>query len=112
MVAYLRCFSTESKGDRFPCARDRAFEAKVWQALERLPACTENTLGPSSLAARLEVRRGKPAQVELSLAHSVRRTTRQELRAVTKCAEPELRELRAPAVGPHFIALFRFEQRE
>lgn len=110
MVAYVKCKGAEKPHSRFPCARDRAFEDSVWQALSELARCAEDP-GHGHGEARLTVRRGGPTLVELRTRVGANPASRLDLRAVTKCAEPRLRSVRSALTTPVFVTAFRFELR-
>ncbi|HEX2677134.1 MAG TPA: hypothetical protein VHM19_10855 [Polyangiales bacterium] len=112
MLAYLRCFGAERSGDRFPCARDRAFEAQVWSALEGLERCSAADPGRGGGEIRLDMRYGATHEVEIRATdHPAEGVPGLDVRAVSKCADPQLRAARSSLRTPRFLVQFRFELR-
>lgn len=106
-VAYVRCDGAEQADARFPCPRDRTFEAAVWRVLQELPECTGNGPGRGLGEARLSWARSGPVEVRFRGEDGASL----DLGAVSKCAGDRLAALRPGVLGERMIAAFHFELR-
>jgi hypothetical protein len=105
VVAYLRCDGLERQKRRFPCPRDRRFEANVWSTLQELTRCKNVDPGVGQAELRLTLHGRQPLTFEFAAPPNGRSLN---LRAVSQCTSRRLPKLRARLRTEHGLVTFRF----
>jgi hypothetical protein len=105
-VAYLRCDGVPQRPGPYPCPRDEALEAAVWNVLETLPRCAEAPPGLGESDVRLELARDRPTVLRLRAPRPD--VPRLDGAAVLRCAAGPLSHVATTSGATRLMLAFRF----
>jgi hypothetical protein len=105
-VTYLRCDGAARRNKSAThCPRDRRLEAGVWKALKDLPQCRVADPGSGRAQLKLTMKRQAAPLIEVAGPDA---GSGLNLRAVNKCAAPDLVRLKTRLRASHAVITFAF----
>jgi hypothetical protein len=108
-VAYLRCDGAPQQAGPFPCPRDEAFEAFVWNAIDTLETCS-TAVSPGQADLVVDFEREESAAPSILTRDTFRDDVqRADAAAIVTCLTPILTTATSTIPGERLRVGFRFE---